>query len=192
MCNRVKELAATMGTVDMQSLARAVDAEMNRLLHNQNTNEWLNGISWYEGYAEPGCSSANEKEPGIDTGILIANWNNFKELGNKFEALGIPLEWEDEWVECDSCNKIVRTEPHSYDWQPHYVCGDGHLDCLTCIRENQCERVENGWIVRVEALEDAQYVVMGNETKDEYGRDALDIWLAEFANKRYRRARGWL
>lgn len=103
-----------------------------------------------EGYAEPGYDSPKS---GI---IAIGNWNttNFinekvygyrdvneiddtiKKLGGALEALGVEMEWSDEWIDCSICGKLVRTSPNGYDWQPSYWNNDYEQICIECIREN--------------------------------------------------------
>lgn len=96
---------------------------------------YLAGIEIYsEGYAEPGYENP-------ETGIVVsANWNkNFDtgdttmgQLSKALEALGIAMEWCDEWTDCCECHRALRTSPDSYSWSPSYVCSDGWLTCLEC------------------------------------------------------------
>lgn len=95
----------------------------------------------YNGYAEPGYT---DPEHGL---VATGNWNKIthwvntsvftindlaNRVGNLFEKLGIPCEWEDEWVECSHCGKIVRSQPDSMSWKPSYILGDGELWCVEC------------------------------------------------------------
>lgn len=94
------------------------------------------------GYAEPGYS---DPESGI---IATGDWNRhyrYQEPETKadltmprvaalLEKLGVELEWEDEWTECSDCNKLVRTSPDSYSWQPSYWRSDeGDIQCEECV-----------------------------------------------------------
>jgi len=98
----------------------------------------------FDGYAEPGYT---EPECGI---IATGNWNEVdryvaltqtrvevshlpKRLGDIFEAMGIEIEWSDEWEECGQCNKLVRTSPDSHCYQPSYTVDNDELNCLDCI-----------------------------------------------------------
>lgn len=82
-------------------------------------------------------------EPGYDDAPMIAgNWNPLsQETNDKWEAVleanGISLEWNDEWVECEGCNKAVRCQPNSYSWLPYYVfIDDCTVLCGDCILED--------------------------------------------------------
>ena len=107
----------------------------------------------FQGYAEPGYADC----PVIATG----NWNAVDEydrktrerkvvpggrlperLGRVFEALGVPIEWCDEWADCDDCGKLVRTQPDWMGWEPHYVTGNGELFCSECAKEEEEEEEE--------------------------------------------------
>ena len=76
----------------------------------------------FAGYVEPGHT--NPKRGIIATG----NWHDYREAGKAFEAMGIELEWNDEWTECSECNGLVRIKPGSFDWIPAFTDnadGDG-------------------------------------------------------------------
>jgi len=96
----------------------------------------------FEGYAEPGYT---DPDSGI---IATGDWNptwkkgggiheyeddTMPRVAKLFEKLGIELEWDDEWVMCDQCCKLVRTQPNSYGWQPSYYAGDDGDLCLECV-----------------------------------------------------------
>lgn len=134
-------------------------------------------IQWFEGYAEPGYDDTPH-------GVCVANWNDFEELGNQLESAGIATEWCDEWTECATCNKIIREQPDSYGWLPFLLIDGNEIICLKCFREEHCERVANGWIVTRNygyGKDEKQYVLVGAETKDQYGKDELDRWLQDVA-----------
>jgi len=98
------------------------------------------------GYAEPGCT---DPEGGV---IVLGNWNDvtewrdgelhridqtMRQVVRIFEALGFEIEWEDCWIACDDCCKLVRTEPDSYGWTPSFVRDDcGHTVCIDCLEED--------------------------------------------------------
>ena len=100
-----------------------------------------------DGYAEPGYT---DPECGL---IATGNWNKVdtynrdkKErevisdlparISALFEKMGVEIEWSDEWSECGGCNKLVRTSPDSYGWQPSFKVGDGDLFCHECLKED--------------------------------------------------------
>jgi hypothetical protein len=80
-------------------------------------------------------------EQGYDApkrGILFANWNMLsKKAGELLERMGYSLEWSDEWVTCEDCNKAVRCSPDSYDWQQSYVQQDDNIVCRECCNKAQ-------------------------------------------------------
>lgn len=72
-------------------------------------------------YGEPGYST--------ETGIILANWNDIPEgLCNALEAMGVSLEWSDQWIIDYNHDKAWRTGPDSYGWTPSTrVTDDGEL-----------------------------------------------------------------
>lgn len=105
----------------------------------------------YCGYAEPGCT---DPECGL---IATGNWNEItswfdgkrtvvsnicKRLGDIFERMGIEIEWSDEWAVCSDCQKLVRTQPDSYQWKPFYTLDDSELICLECQPNEESEKTE--------------------------------------------------
>ncbi len=82
--------------------------------------------TFYEGISEPGYE---------DTPAIAANWNKCEEYFKKFSDKK-KLLWDDEWSGCDDCNKAVRIQPDSYDWEPNFVTFlDGTLVCQKCITD---------------------------------------------------------
>jgi len=103
----------------------------------------------------PGCS-----EPGYDDRpILAANWNgpssndyeykdgkqeltHFGKQKHKLAKIGnyierhlephVGLEWSDEWICCNECNKAVRSSPNSYSWIRSYVWVEDSVICREC------------------------------------------------------------
>lgn len=101
----------------------------------------LEYISASHEYAEPGYRI------GVGGIIFFCDWNTetrwvgespklicdaAARCGNVLEALGHYCQWSDEWTTCSDCNRAVRTQPNSYDWEPSYHMGDGELLCLDC------------------------------------------------------------
>jgi hypothetical protein len=83
-------------------------------------------MQFYSGCNEPGYD---------DKPVMLANWNNIPDkVYNRLERLGFSCEWEDEWVSCGECGKVVRTNPNSYGWQQSFVIfNDCELVCLECL-----------------------------------------------------------
>lgn len=98
---------------------------------------------YFSGYAEPGYT---DPESGI---IAAGDWNKVSRwdaennsyitvddtmprLAEIFESMGVEIEWCDQWISCDECSKIARTDPDGYEWSPSFVYIDGHV-CLECI-----------------------------------------------------------
>jgi hypothetical protein len=112
----------------------------------------------FSGYAEPGYSSN-----GLP--IAVANWNKVGEwddvthsrrpivggdimnrVGACLAKLGIETEWSDEWVSCDECGKLIRTQPDSHNWEPSYFLPEGSSEVL-------CQHCAHA-----SALADAEYL----------------------------------
>jgi hypothetical protein len=122
---------------------------------NRESKYRLEEISLYSGYAEPGY---DDPPSGC---IALGNWNEISKwdegkrqfvtvdatlpkLAKKLEAMGVELEWADEWISCDSCGKIFRAKPNSYGWQLSGVIEDGFCACKDCIDPKEhLENLEN-------------------------------------------------
>lgn len=104
-------------------------------------------IEWielhFDGYSEPGYEAP---ECGI---VATGNWNDVEgsdavgRVSALLEKLGVALEWSDEWSECGDCYKLVRTQPDSYGWRPHYaILNECELVCGDCIQSDDGRREE--------------------------------------------------
>lgn len=90
----------------------------------------------YSEYAEPGYTA---KGP-----ILTGNWNEvegdnglMRRVGEILEKIGCELEWEDEWCDCHSCGKLVRSQPDCYHWTASYaIVNDCELLCHECLKQD--------------------------------------------------------
>lgn len=92
-------------------------------------------INFYAGCSEPGY---NDKD------MILCNWNNLSDKLFQFlENSGFACEWEDEWTECDSCNKGFRTSPNSYSWQMFGHIFDGYALCGNCLAADPIEFLES-------------------------------------------------
>ena len=75
------------------------------------------------------CEPSHNDKPAI-----TANWNNIpQDVFNYLERKGFSCEWEDEWIECDSCCRIFRCSPDSYGWQIYGHVFDGYALCGDCM-----------------------------------------------------------
>jgi hypothetical protein len=133
-------------------------------------------IQTYTGYAEPGY---NDPTSGI---IAVGNWNSIGlryknypakvqpvygtdttpgRVGELLKMLGVELEWEDEWTDCQECGKLVRTQPDCHDWTPSYIADDGSLVCHQCIRQDPSDYLEsladNGGLITVDCLDPKEH-----------------------------------
>lgn len=110
----------------------------------------LEGIQLHEGYSEPGYSGEF---------VATGNWNDitvYNKDTNKFdllddtpgrvarglEKLGFEIEWEDEWISCSVCNKLVRTTADSYHWVRAYIDDNCEIICCNCVKEEPAQYLE--------------------------------------------------
>jgi hypothetical protein len=112
------------GADDSTQAARAAESEAEN-------------IDFAPGYAEPGYTDP-------ERGILFANWNVFPQrLTDILERQGYEIEWSDEWVTCEDCNRAVRTSGNSYSWSPSYAfVYDCTFLCLDCIADDPTDYLE--------------------------------------------------
>ena len=115
----------------------------------------LEDIALYPGYAEPGYDDPPSGCIALGDWNSVSKWDEEKrqfvtiddtlpKLAKKLEAIGVELEWEDEWASCDCCGKIFRTSPNSYGWQLSGVIEDGLCLCHECLDpEDHLRGLEN-------------------------------------------------
>lgn len=95
------------------------------------------------GYAEPGYGSDDDV-------IVLGNWNPKRyprdgepaltprenigpRLAEALERVGAEIQWLDEWAQCQTCWRAVRTQPDSYSWKPSYEFVEDHGPvCADC------------------------------------------------------------
>jgi hypothetical protein len=53
------------------------------------------------------------------------------------EILDVEVVYSDEYTTCSDCNKVIRTSPDSYHWQPDFYIGDGFIVCNKCFNETE-------------------------------------------------------
>ena len=108
-----------------------------------------------DGYAEPGYT---DPESGV---IAQGNWNDISkwneatrnfdrldntpgELAEALEKIGVELEWCDEWVTCNRCNKIVRCSGNCYSWvRSYWETEDGEVECIECTQKDPSSYLEH-------------------------------------------------
>ena len=120
--------------------------------------EWLLAIAEKMRYTiqlVDGCC-----EPGYDDKpVALGNWNEriqynpktsrsrttddtMPRLAKLFGQLGYAVEWEDEWIVCDSCGKAVRNSPDSYSWKQYYWYNNCTVICGDCIKADPADYLE--------------------------------------------------
>lgn len=69
-----------------------------------------------------------------DGGILAADWNDVP-IG-LVDALEdhYAIVWNDEYIPCVCCDRLIRIEPTHYGWLPQYCTFDGQTVCSECLR----------------------------------------------------------
>jgi hypothetical protein len=103
------------------------------------------------GYAEPGYHD--------DTTVWVTgNWNDKSfdsptlaervpsRLFDALERLGVECEWLDEWVQCENCYRLFRTQGDSYSWKMSGAYfGDGYscTDCMLSYGDDALEDYVN-------------------------------------------------
>ncbi len=100
-------------------------------------------IQTVEGYAEPDYP---------DRPLVLGDWNDRKtydrdrqtvltinntpsRLATLFEKLGFAVEWDDEWITCESCQKAVRCSENSYSWTQYWYENGCGVYCFDCVLE---------------------------------------------------------
>ncbi len=108
----------------------------------------------YSGYGEPGY---DDPKSGV---IALANWNSISKWDEEKHAfvvlddtpgrfaevlkkLEVELEWSDEFMTCERCNKLVRNSPNCYDWTPAYCRFEGgEVVCHECIEADPSDYLD--------------------------------------------------
>lgn len=71
-----------------------------------------------------------------DPAIVEHRDDTMRRIGDIAEKKGYAIEWSDEWAQCDTCSKAVRTSPDGYGWQRSYFENEDGLQCIACVRED--------------------------------------------------------
>lgn len=134
------------------------------------TRSQLETVQFFAAYAEPGYSHEGRgivlgncnttlrfvPRPAVDDVKAVAEWQEYEErhkLARKksliarvfkaLERLGYEFEWEDEWSDCSSCGKLIRTNPNGYGWRRYYYeTDDCDRICGDCVQsdDSECQR----------------------------------------------------
>ena len=167
---------------------------------NRRARSQIEDMYWHSaGYAEPGY---DEPESGA---IVLGNWNDITEfdeetrtfntlddtpsrLARIFEILGADIGWSDCWSDCHECGALVRTDPDSYGWRPHYHIDEGSLVCFDCLdAEEYLEGLEENKHAINQMFEPGEhgYVLVADrfERGMHYGQDAHPGLIAELMNE---------
>lgn len=103
-----------------------------------------------DGYAEHGYTDPKSGVIALGNWNTISRWNADQrksedidsapaDLASELEKLGVELEWNDEWITCDDCYKLVRNKPDSYHWRQAYWETDNGITCHECIKKDPSE-----------------------------------------------------
>lgn len=82
-------------------------------------------LQLFTGYSEPDYS---DPESGVIVVGRYAKGDTItgKAIDRLIRGLGCDWHYHDEWMACESCNKLIRTNEDGYSWKPfHYehICG---------------------------------------------------------------------
>lgn len=100
---------------------------------------------------------------------------------NVEDATGITMVFSDEYTTCSDCNKLIRTSPDSYGWQPDFYVGDGFIACNTCF--NDTENYQEEYIE--ERVNDPKKAVNGLMTEEQIEALGFEKLDAEYENGWY-------
>lgn len=62
--------------------------------------------------------------------VIVSNLPS--RLFDALERISVNGEWCDEWMRCENCQRLIRTESDSYGWTPQYVDNSAHGEYPTC------------------------------------------------------------
>lgn len=108
----------------------------------------------FDGYAEPGY---DEPDCGV---IATADWNNKTYYDREqqkhittdetpsrilkiLEKMGVECEWDDQWIECQDCYKLLRTDADCMSWRPSYAMGNGWVLCQECLSQDPTDYLDD-------------------------------------------------
>ena len=102
-------------------------------------------MQFHDGYAE----HEGEDHEGP---VATADWNDVPEWAVKaLESFGFETgAWSDETTSCADCNKLVRSSPDSYHWEPAFVSTNDGAVCRACIESDAASLLaehegDTGW-----------------------------------------------
>jgi len=174
-----------------------------RVAKTSEARSYIEGIQLcVDGYAEP---SYDDPKSGL---VALGNWNGITRydrdtgkfepiddtpirVANLLERLGVELEWEDEWITCSSCNKLVRTQPNSYCWLQSYVEVSGDALCMNCVDPAEYLESLEGEFTKANTIQDIDpskydYIRLDQDFEHgmHYGQDASPELIAKALKRR--------
>ena len=111
--------------------------------HVQHRYSQLDEIHFYEG----------DDNTYTQSDVAIGNWNEPDDyhpvakkrfpvsdiltlVADHLDRHGWDIDWDDNYVVCTECNRLLRSQPDSYGWQrPYITIHDGPL-CNNCLEED--------------------------------------------------------
>lgn len=132
-----------------------VESIIETAINNAKTEagkKQLNEFTLYcKGYSEPGYDS--------EAVIVLGNFNTItrydtmtrenvliddapKTCADALEKAGADLQWEDEWIECARCGKLVRCESNGHGWRQAWAHIGYDAVCHRCICKSKKSRME--------------------------------------------------
>ncbi len=154
-------------------------------------------VMLFNGYAEPGYDGDK---------VALGNWNDvshYDKTTSKFvkdddvmprlssilEKLGYEVDWNDEYVVCEECNKPFRCSPSHYGWMMSGIDNETGCFCQECIDpEEHLESLERQGS-RCNTLdinpEDHNYILIRDDFENglHCGQDASPKLIAEILDK---------
>ena len=99
-------------------------------------NKYNVDIQTAKDYSEPGYNKEGDM-------ILLSNWNNIPDkIINILEKFN-DIEWDDEWMTCQKCGKLIRCVGNSYGWKAYYnIFNDCEVICGDCILDDPENYIE--------------------------------------------------
>lgn len=112
-------------------------SDYNKVLGAFNKREDLHYIQFNTGDNEDGLhymifDNTDEQEAFVKFAIETLELDENTKEYEVEELLETNFVFSDEYTTCSDCDKIIRTSPDSYFWQPDFYLGDGFIVCKTC------------------------------------------------------------
>lgn len=122
---------------------------------NRTALSYLDSIQLHtSGYAESGYSDPPSGVIATGNWNSVTKWNEAEHsldtvdetlprVAKILEQIGVELEWCDEWITCEECYKLVRTNPDSYGWTRSYWQDDYMILCCDCVKADPSAYLES-------------------------------------------------